>query len=183
MNYPRVVAICGHMQAGKDSVGKILVSKYGYKRIGLADKVRELALEIDPEIFSDDDDHVCLSYMIEHYGWERSKKNEDVRRILQQLGTGARNILGKDVWIRPVLDELKTHPNDKYVITDIRFWNEAQAFTGYGEIWKVTRLGFNGDEHPSEKEVDLIKFDRLIDNCCTLAELETLVDLIMGSYK
>lgn len=182
MSHPRVIGLTGHMQAGKDSVGQILSKKYGYKRIALADKVRELVLEINPLVRCADE-FIEIAALVSRAGWEAAKKYPDVRCLLQRTGNGARTILDQDIWIRPVLEEIKTRPNSKYVITDIRYQNEAQIFRCYGEIWKIIRPGFDGDEHPSEKEIDLIRFDRMVGNIGTLTELETLVNLIMRSYK
>ena len=54
----------------------------------------------------------------------------------------------------------------KYVITDVRFTNEADMIrANKGKIWRVVRPGVGPvNNHISESELDSIKFDRLITN-------------------
>ena len=54
----------------------------------------------------------------------------------------------------------------KYVITDVRFTNEADMIRANGgKIWRVVRSGVGPvNNHISESELDSIKFDRLITN-------------------
>ena len=41
-----IIALFGPPGAGKDTVGKILVEQYAYRRVAFADKVRELAAKV-----------------------------------------------------------------------------------------------------------------------------------------
>ena len=43
-----IIGLTGYARSGKDTVAKILVDNYGYKRIAFADKIRELLVEINP---------------------------------------------------------------------------------------------------------------------------------------
>lgn len=71
-----------------------------------------------------------------------------------------------------------------WIITDVRFPNEAEAIRAAGGIvFKVVRpsLGVSDDEHPSETSVDLIEADHTIINDGTLADLRTkLLSVRMG---
>jgi hypothetical protein len=101
---------------------------------------------------------------------------------LQNLGVGARKVLGDDVWVIAVLHKLNDS-NKNYVITDVRFENEAVMIKKLnGELWRVKRPGVEAvNDHVSEHELDGYKVDRILHNGGTLEELELLVTTRMGS--
>lgn len=114
-----------------------------------------------------------------------------VRTFLQKLGTNAiRDNLHKNTWInalfadyKPIMkgweiiqenglesvDKIQQYPN--WIITDVRFWNEATAirFRG-GIIIRVNRESLRFP-HPSETDLDNWMFDEVIDNKGTVDEL------------
>lgn len=174
----RIVGLCGYARTGKDTVGKVLVEDHGFQRVSFADKLREFALASDPFVALDIDTHdgqahyARLSLVVEAYGWEGAKDHEDVRTLLQKMGTEAgRRILGDDVWVRPCISALKE--GGSYVFTDVRFQNEADAIRANGgEVWRVVRPGhgpING--HPSETSLDGYPVDWTIHNTGTLQAL------------
>lgn len=174
-----IIALSGYAQSGKDSVSEILIKKYGYKRVSFADKIKEILLEINPIILGYEDLIWDLATYVNNFGWENSKKVPHVRQLLQNLGVSVREVLGEDTWIDAALDGVL--PNDKIVITDVRFPNEADAIKWiFGEIWRVERPKISPvNKHASETALDDWIFDRTITNNGTLEDLEELVDVIM----
>lgn len=175
-----LIGVSGYAQAGKDSVGLILVENHGFKRTAFADRMRQMALAINPII---DFAHegfagrpVRLDEIVSGVGWERAKKNEEVRSLLQKLGTdGGRVCLGEDVWVRATLRSIAKKAN--WVITDVRFPNEAAAIIARkGTLVRIVRP-HNGpaNGHVSERALDNYNFDYKIDNDGTLVELEEMV--------
>lgn len=177
MKNPIVIGLTGHMQAGKDTVGQILAETFSYQRVAFADKLKAVAIRI---------------------GWDGSKdpwewydnslpSNElkpvstlDGRKLLQELGRAIRDELGEDAWIRPIRDRIfgdYSFPMGRYVITDVRYPNEAQWIQEWagGEIWKVVRPGYDGDTHESETLLEGIEYDHLILNSGTLEDLRQRV--------
>ena len=165
-----IIGLSGYAQSGKDSVAKILVEEYGYTRIAFADKIKEFLLSFNAQVH----DAVTI------YGWEDAKRFHAVRKALQDIGVGARQIFGEDFWIEQAFKGIITKPNQltgDYVITDVRFNNEAQAIKEWGgHIWRVERPGINPvNNHVSESELNVWNFDEMIYNAGTLKDLTEIV--------
>jgi len=129
-----------------------------------------------------------LQEIVDRYGWEEAKKDTEVRRFLQELGTQARHVLGPDVWVDAVMkrawqDVEYGHP---VVFSDVRFPNEADAVREMGGIVvRVVRPGFeNGVDpsHPSESQVDDLGHEFTVLNDGTLAQLENRLQLGLMNY-
>lgn len=181
-----IIGLSGYAQSGKDTVGRILVERHGFRRVSFADKLREVALAIDPIIFEveeyEENDQVRLSEIVGWDGWDAAKVNyPEVRRLLQAIGTEAgRNILGEDVWVNAALAWVM--PHEDIVITDVRFPNEYEALYNKGaRLWRVVRQGTGPvNDHPSETALDGYKFDSLIFNNTTIADLERRVEAYLA---
>lgn len=180
----KLVGIVGRAQHGKDTVGARLVDHWGYTRFAFADPLRSMALALDPWIPTDEManmDAIRLSVLVEYAGWEEAKKEPEVRRFLQVLGTeGVRDHLGTESWVNATGKAIAEAGLPDTVITDCRFPNEAQFIRREGGILlRVIRPDFDNGlpaGHPSEEHVDLIKVDRTIVNEGTLRELVDQVD-------
>jgi len=173
-----IIGLSGYAKVGKDEVAQILVKKYGFKRIAFADPIRELLLEINPILANG----YHLKTIINEEGWTLAKNKEEVRRLLQELGVGARQVLGDDVWVVAALRKMENF-KENYVITDVRFENEAVMVRQLGgEIWRIQRPGIQAvNNHVSELEMDGYKFDRVLRNEGTLEELELLIQTRMDA--
>jgi len=167
-----IIGLSGYARSGKDEVAKILVEDYGYKRIAFADKIRELLLETNPQV----KDGFRVESVVQAYGWDQAKVMfPEIRNLLQRLGVGARNAFGNEFWIGQVFNSIDK--TSDYVITDVRFENEAMMLKLMGgQLWRIKRPGIepvNG--HISEREMDGYKVDKILKNEGTLEELRTLV--------
>ena len=115
-----------------------------------------------------------------------------VRKLLQLLGTEAgREIIHPNIWVNALFADYKVYhepsmyPNGgggkapNWIITDVRFPNEAKAIKDRGGIViRVNRLdvdkftaNFPQTLHPSETALDDYEFDRVIDNNGSIEEL------------
>jgi hypothetical protein len=116
-----IAGIVGRARNGKDEVAKAIIKhRPSFQRIGFADQLKALALEIDPVIptakgFSggltpiptDEDvrsgagiSTARLSQVVDWNGWENAKDLfPEVRRFLQHLGTDVRKLMGRDAWV------------------------------------------------------------------------------------
>lgn len=182
---PRLIGLTGYARTGKDTVGGFLVSQHGFQRVSFADKLREVALAADPYVKlstdPEDDYYARLTRVVDAYGWEGAKAHDDVRRLLQRLGTDAgRNILGENVWVDAALQGLD--PDGFYVFTDVRFPNEADAIRDKGGvIWRISRPGYepiNG--HASETAMDSYNVDISIVNDRSMEDLAEKVRVCLG---
>lgn len=94
------------------------------------------------------------------------------REILQIVGTNLfRNQFHQDFWVNSTLDNYDT--KQKWIISDVRFPNEADAIISLGGVvLRVERGVYNRDLHESETALDKYpKFFQTIDNNSTLVEL------------
>lgn len=144
-----IIALFGPPGAGKDTVGKILVEQYACRRVAFADKVRELALKLHGSTIVNAGltNYMKLRDAIEVFGWEVKRDSEDVRKILERVGDGCREVLGSDVWINAAFGP-NLLDDDDIVVTDVRKPNEIDwiknwaANFGYEVgIWYITRNG------------------------------------------
>ena len=174
-----IIGLSGYAQSGKDTVAKVLVEHYGFTRVAFADKIRQLANEVNPLV----GDSMHLNELLDEYGWDVAKQNSYVRQFLQQLGVGARKLFGEEFWIDRALASIFQHENT--VVTDVRFVNEADMIKHQdGQLWRVKRPGINAvNSHISEHDLDSYKVDQILHNGGTVEELELLVQQRMDIIR
>lgn len=156
---PEVLALGGYAYAGKDSVANVLAERYGYTRIAFGDPVRDLLEAMNP-LIPTPYGAVNLAWVLKDVGWDVAKREyPEVRRLMQQLGNGAREHTVQDVWIQAALKKAEGH--ERVVYTDVRHRNELDAVAGldHYSIW-ISRPGvgpLNG--HVSENQLGRLDFD------------------------
>lgn len=138
-----IIALFGPPGAGKDTVGKILVEQYAYRRVAFADKVRELALRVcGHNVIDFSISRIwTLEECVRVHGWEIAKRESPrVRDILERVGGGCREVLGNDLWLNQVALDLMS--GDNIVVTDMRKHNEMRVLAFYdAKFWHITRNG------------------------------------------
>ena len=176
-----LLGLSGYARSGKDTVADILFD-HGFKRLAFADTLREAIYRLNPTVFLQNDDwagFVPLQEVVDTFGWEQAKKvTPEVRDLLQRLGTEVgRDMFGTNFWVDQTFRKLESDPGQRFVLTDVRFPNEADAVRDAGGfVLRVRREGFgpvNG--HSSETALDGYEFDAFIDNDGTIPELATQV--------
>jgi len=90
------IAICGIMCSGKTYLANQIVTHYSLKKISIADKVKEIAVDLF------------------------NMSNKD-RKLLQSIGTNMR-LINENVWINYIINKY----TNNIVIDDLRYINEAQ---------------------------------------------------------
>jgi len=173
-----IIGLSGYAQVGKDTVAQILVEDYGYTRIGFADTIKKAAYLLDPIITLDG---VRLAHAVDRYGWDGAKQVPEVRRILQVLGSEiGRDLIDPQIWVELTMHSV--HQDDKIVISDVRFRNEAEEIKWkHGEIWRISRIqkGAPVNVHRSETDMDSWDFDEYVSNNGSIDNLKQEVALIM----
>ena len=162
----RVLGLSGYPGVGKDTVAKMLTPR-GYQRIAFADPIRALAYDLDPAVHD----------QVDMLGWENAYSGNDyVRRYLQKLGQKAREHIDPGVWITAALRNIGIEGN--YVITDVRYRNEAETLKNLGaKLVRVERPGQGPvNDHASEVEMDGYPFDAFLLND---GDLNQLFDRVM----
>lgn len=163
----------GHAaRTGKDTCAQLLTEHHDYSRVAFADAIREFVFATDPR--------VRLSVNL--HGWDAAKVNDpEVRRALVDVGNGAREIIGKDVWIRAAMQRMTS---GRTVFTDMRYPNEVEAIRQVGGlVVKVERPGVEPLPNVADQALaDYDGWDAVIVNDGTLDDLRVRLDeLIAGS--
>lgn len=171
-NY-NIIGLTGYAQSGKDTFASILVEKYGYSRIAFADKIRDFLYGINPMVGCSPTGY--LQDLVNLVGWDKAKQEPQVRRLLQDLGISARDLISEDIWVTAALSSVSK--DQRVVITDVRFENEAAMIKSMGgQLWRVKRSGVGPvNDHVSESEMDGYKVDQIFVNNGTLEELQALI--------
>jgi hypothetical protein len=189
---PRIVALCGLMRSGKDTVANYLRDSHKYENVKLAGALKAM-LQV---MFNFDQDQL-----------EGDKKDEvdpywniTPRRAMQFFGTEVmqykvRELLpqyDRTFWVaataKTIAARLKEDPNGLFVISDMRFIHEHRYLKAiYPDMVtiKIERPSQESDahSHESEKEFKLIKEDILITNDGTLGTLHKNIDLALSTIE
>lgn len=176
-----LIGLIGRKRVGKDTVAARLVGRHGFVRYAFADRVRDAALALDPIVIPGDPEwtSVRLFELVVREGWEAAKDRHEVRRVLQNFGTGIRE-LDPDFWVRPVMAAITEDPRPA-VVTDVRFPNEAQAIRDAGgALVRIGRPGLDeSDSHVSEVALAYHPVDLALINDGTVEQLADKVDRLL----
>lgn len=169
-----IIGLCGKAGSGKDTVADRLTDKWGFTRVAFADILKR---SIGRDIFG----------LSRNQLWGNDKEVIDgrygasPRKILQLAGESMRSIW-PDIWVEALLRQME--PDGMYVISDVRYPNEARAITGGGRgmLWSIERDGagaVNGvPDHSSETSLDgFTSYNFVAYNNGTMEELFEKVDV------
>ena len=137
----KIVILTGLKGSGKDEVAKILINKFGYKKLAFANLLKDtLASLLDwPR-------DGLEGTTPEQREWREKidpKYGFSPRQALQKVGTELlRDQLYKNIWVDAVLRQIAKSKHAKFVITDCRYANEIFAFKNCPyevHFWRVER--------------------------------------------
>lgn len=172
-----IIGLSGYANSGKDTVAQMIQELQPGKNWQIkkfSGKLKEMA-------------SLLTGYDVELFENQEFKKNAliimgdesySARKFLQFLGTECvRDLLGKDVWVNALLKDYNGE-KDNWIITDVRFPNEAEAVGLLGHVVKIVRgSAING--HPSETALDNYILDYRLDNVGDLVDLRTEVEYML----
>lgn len=192
-----VIGVGGRLTAGKDAFADHLVDQHGFVKLGMSDTLAEALYRLNPIVERgwDTSDYPIKRYqdLVDEVGYVEAKKNPEVRRLLQVLGTEVgRQLLGENIWVeaakKKILEEAEAGRD--VVITGIRYANELRMVEYLGSttfdpgyvgttVW-VDRPGLESTgEHSSENSIGLKDFEYVFDNDGTLEELPGKADELL----
>lgn len=171
-----IISLSYKKRVGKDTFFGIakshLSSQYNVQRIAFADALKN-------EIY----DTFLNSCNIERSDLDDAELKLLLRPLMQSWGTVRRELCGKDYWVNRALVGLEDKPNNIYIITDCRYFNELQYINEFDNSVSINIVRDTGmqDDHISETELDVHthEFDYTIDNNGTLEEYETAVKSLL----
>lgn len=155
-----VIGLCGLAGSGKDYLAKALLDR-NWIRFAFADDVRTMLQRLDPTVNAGES---LSDLLADAGGWMDLKVKEpliyaeDIRPLLQRLGTECIRTIDPDFWVKATSLRLEEHlahdaiPRDGIVFTDVRFANEADWIRSLGGyVIKITRPGIQQMDHASER--------------------------------
>jgi hypothetical protein len=178
-----IVGLHGFAQSGKDTIGEELVEKYGFERLSFADIIRDAVYILNPIVFHNPMGETGrVRDLVDEYGWEWCKvQYPEIRRLLQVMGTEVgRDLIYEAIWIDGLRNKIR---NGDYVITDVRFDNEAEMIRSNREgfLVKIVRDGVGPvNSHKSDSGLPDHLFDLIIDNDGSLEEFLESVEKIIS---
>lgn len=174
-----IIGITGKIGSGKTTIANYLVDKYDYTEYGMADPLKGIGKLFgfsDRQLYGTQEEKLEI-----HPYW-----NVSARHFLQKVGTDLfrehlHEVLPEmkmegTIWVEIFKMENNRFPK-QYVISDIRFLDEAKAIKDMGGIIIRTVRGDTSGgntytKHRSEMEMDKIDADYTIDNNCSMEELQ-----------
>lgn len=144
-----ILGLHGNTDSGKDTFADFLVERHGFKKIGLGDKIKEIAYDLDVSVSYTDDDGKTrvgsVRKLVDRYGFEDLKdRSMEFNQFLVSIGQGLRKHLGDDVWIRAIETEVWSAKNQNHniVIKDVRQINEFDFIRKLGgRVIRIIRPG------------------------------------------
>ncbi len=178
----RLVGFGHRAQVGKDTAARGLGGDWIL--MSFADRVRWILERIDPVIHYGPLGATRLTQLLAGRSWETVKQeNHEVRRLLQELGMGARTYLRDSVWRDAVMAKALEQVRSGYdvAITDVRFMNEVEAIRGNGGLLiRIDRADVPRLDHLSESALDnFAGWDAVITNDGTPDDLVDAVRVVV----
>ena len=152
----KLIALTGVARSGKSTIAKEL-TKYGYTRSKFSQTLKNMLLQI-PGVTEEMTEGKLKELP------QRILGDRTPRDVMQTLGTEwGRDLVSNKIWLDAWQ---RSVAHLKYVIVeDLRFPNEADLVKSLGgEIWSVTREGYDPDGHSSETEMSKIYPNIVIKN-------------------
>lgn len=172
-----IIGLSGYAGSGKDTVAQMIQELQPDKNWQIkkfSGKLKEMAsllTGIDVGYFED-------QYFKQNRVILCGDKGYKARNFLQFLGTECvRDLLGEDVWVNALLKDYNGE-KDNWIITDVRFSNEAEAVSLLGHVVKIVR-GSAVNGHPSETALDNYTLDYCLNNMGDLEDLRTEVEYML----
>ncbi len=174
-----IIGVTGYKRSGKDTVAKVFVNSYGFKKYEFARPMKEACAVIfgwgDAELYGDKKEIVDPRWGI------------SPRQALQHIGTEwaqlelcaefpeFAEVTGRLLWVKRFeLEVLNYGPRENWVISDVRFPHEVERLRLFRDsvIIRVLRPDLvHDDTHDSEHYYDKLKADFTIVNDGTLMDL------------
>lgn len=175
-----IIGLSGYARSGKDTAADRLVERHMFTRYSFAAPMKEAMYKLNPIVHSDQIGNFRYKDLVDVYGLDSAKdSHSEIRRLLQVFGTEVgRDMFGTNFWVDLTLNSIK---EDRVVISDVRFKNEADAIRSIGgQVWRINRNGVGPvTDHASEIDLDSYDFDLIIDNDYSVVDLNNVVDMLL----
>lgn len=179
-----IIGLGFQARSGKDTVADYLVENHSFTKIAFADALKDGAAAIfgltQEQLYGD------LKETEDEF-WEDTPRN-----ILQKMGTECmRRGYRDDLWVKCVERVVRGPGQLNYVISDVRFPNEAEAIKKWGGHLARVDRPMNDDFakvatklHASEVSMlEYNQWDHTLENKGTLLELKASAAEMLKAFK
>ena len=182
-----IIGLCGNQGAGKDTVGDILISDYGFIKLTFASTLKDIV----SVLFSwprdllegiTETSRVWRETTDDFWSEKTGIANFTPRKALQIIGTDLFRIhFYNDIWANIVENKiniiLKNNSNANIVVTDCRFSNEINIIKKFPNSHIITIVRNSNNHlhslsHSSEAEWVNYNFDDVLQNDNSIDELK-----------
>ena len=178
------IGLAGKSGSGKDLVADYIGVRYGYKKIAVADAIREEVEKFIEAWFGWLAAIAPVESIINAFKamvWEKPT-HPAMRVLLQWWGTEYRRSRDPQYWTKILATKLL---NDlQIVISDIRTPEEmVEVQAAGGEVWFIERAGIAPvgiKNHLTEVALEGATFDRTVKNGGTIEDLYAKIDLLFS---
>lgn len=159
-----ILGLAGQKRVGKDTFADYLVENYGFVKLAFAEPIKRIACTIfnlDYDKLDDMDKEaimpeygISLRQFYQKFGTELMRND-----LYNHLPALEEKVPKHYIWIHNLLQRIETHREkgqNKFVISDVRFKDEADAILDFGgQLVTIVRNGFGGtDGHSSETSIN-----------------------------
>jgi len=192
-----IIGLGCQKRVGKDTVGDLLESEYGFAKLSFAKPLKnlcEVLARYKADLISQQDYMEYVRNWAVRYNMDTesvvfaelligkfdknlfvSDETGKYRKLLQYIGTDLiRNQYRDTFWLDIVMEKSRDLP--RCVVTDIRFPNEKKLIEEVGHAVRVTRPGLEEETHSSEQACAGLDWDYTIVNDGGFEELVSQVD-------
>lgn len=172
-----IIGISGKIGSGKDTAADVIREmRPAFQVKKFAGKLKQMASILTGIPAQDMESHEVKARFLPQFGMT-------LREILQKLGTDAvRHVIHDNAWIIATMSEMSEE--SKWIITDVRFPNEAKAIIDAGGyVIRIEREMDRGLEHISETALDgrYDLFTHLIVNNSSLEDFKSSVRSVFNN--
>lgn len=197
-----LIGLGGKLRSGKDALAEYLRDEHDFVVMGMSDALNDALLKLNPwiTIISEDGPYVpgydrVVRYRTLHaqVGYVEAKKNPEVRRLLQVLGTEVgREMISDHVWADIARRRIEGYLSEgkSVVLTALRFPNEIHMIEDLGGLtaWIDRSSEHRGvteeqAQHASETGVSKEDFEILVSNDGTLEDLYKWGDALVADLR
>lgn len=173
-----LIGLAGRKGAGKSTLADYLEWHHGFEQNAFADPIKSMLdvlfahlnmdiSEVSMKLFHDRKDAIDNDNLF----------GKSPRELMQTLGTEwGRELVHPDLWVKCALADYERVPRYRYVFSDVRFPNEAQAIRDRGGhiLWVEGPCVVNVDDHKSERLIKASNCDHIVSN--SFGDIEAFCD-------
>lgn len=190
---PLIIMLSGWAGSGKDTAANILIEEMGFRRYAFADMIKEVCsrqYNIPREYFYDvelKDEPLDASLITNAPNiLSNAKPLTTPRDLLIAYGAKAR-AEDASVFVRNTVTAIQADGHERIVITDWRFPNEFKYmrdafFASHVMPVRIRRPGIVPTEDPSERSLDDMIMEELVDNDGSIEDLRCRLRALMSPY-